>query len=93
MSDDIRTHRELWGHAPKVGYEWDAGFFDARVGMLGGRITVRLTSEKWEVIQVTFLLDHKTRKRVLQAFALGDNGELAAKTYALKVYAERSKAA
>lgn len=91
MSEDvIRTHREINGRDPKPGYEWDAGQWPMTAGRLGGRVTVRLTQSGWQIVQVTFLLDHTKREHPVDPpFPPGDDGERAAKTRARQIYAER----
>jgi hypothetical protein len=87
-TDEIKTHREIWGRPPKLGYEWDAGVFPQQVGRLGGRITVRLTESAWEIINVTFLTRQPKLVHVLESFPLGDDGERAAKERAREIYTE-----
>lgn len=89
MADEIRTHREINGRDPKVGYEWDAGVIPQRVGILGGRITVCLTQECWQIVSVTFASDAPKLVQPLESFPLGDEGERAAKARAKQIYAER----
>lgn len=88
-TDEIKTHREINGRDPKVGYEWDAGVIPQQIGFLGGRITVRLTQDCWEIISVTFVSNEPNLVQLLEPFPLGDDGERAAKARAKQIYAKR----
>lgn len=89
----VRTHFESLGKHPKPGYQWNAGVYEQRIGRLGGRISVRLTQSAWEVIHVLFRSREPNTVIVLgDPFPLGDDGERAAKTRALEIFAEQFQA-
>ena len=51
---EIKTHRELHGKDPEIGYEWDAG--NTPPGDKSpGRWTVKRTTENWMVLFRSFL--------------------------------------
>ncbi len=80
MTEEIKTHRELYGTDPKPGaYEWDAGNTPPTVHP-GGRWTVRLTAAGWDVIFHPF--DNRP-DRVLRKYGPGENMERQAKRLAL----------
>jgi hypothetical protein len=75
----IKTHRELHGLDPEVGYEWDAG--NTPPGdSAPGRWTVRREDGQWVVLFHSF----KGPEYVITTFAPTEDGERAAKTMALK---------
>ncbi len=81
MSEEIRTHREIWGTDFPLGGEWDAGLApfhwppDRR-----GRWTVRRTETGFEVFFRSFILQ---RDEVLATFPPTEEGERQAKAFAL----------
>jgi len=80
MSVEVKTHRELHGKDPAVGYEWDAG--NTSPGdKEPGRWTARRDSDNW------VLLFHPVdgNEHVIRNFEPTEQGERAAKTMALKL--------
>lgn len=79
MSEEIRTHREIWGTEFPIGGEWDAGYAPPRRGVRQGRWTARRTETGWEVIFHAF----GGPEEVLAAFPPTEEGERQAKAFAL----------
>lgn len=79
---EIKTHRELHGKDPEIGYEWDAG--NTPPGDKSpGRWTVKRTAENWMVLFRSFL--SAEAEYVIQTFPPTESGERAAKGMALKL--------
>lgn len=90
----IKTNRELTGRDPQPGYEWDAGAFHARPGRPGGRITVRMVDDGWQVMEVTFPLNTSEKKvKILKLLPLGEQYEREAKQFALEVFEQQYRQA
>lgn len=79
MSEQVQTHREIWGRPFPVNGEWDAGVTRC------GRITARLTPEHWEVVSHRFPVPpHDEGGEILMGFfPPTEAGERQAKEYAL----------
>ncbi len=82
----IKTHRELWGKMPHVGYEWDAGTFHVTALHPSGRITVKLTNNGWQVWKITWPLNRPKQEQLLYIFDSGEEGEREAKKYAREIF-------
>jgi hypothetical protein len=96
MSVEVKTHRELHGKDPAVGYEWDAGNTPPE-DPAPGRWTVRRDPDHWVALFHSFI-DAPQRGFEKKGFARGtgpdyiiatflptEQGERAAKTMALKL--------
>jgi hypothetical protein len=82
LANEIKTHRELYGKDPEVGYEWDAG--NTPPGDKSpGRWTVRFDKEHWTVLFHSFL--DAGAEYTIQTFPPIENGERAAKGMARKL--------
>jgi len=81
-----KTHRELYGVDPVGPYEWDAGNTPPH-DWPGGRYTVKLTWEGWDVLYHPFPIGGQEGRpdEVLVTFPPGEDGERAAKSYALEL--------
>ena len=81
MAVEVKTHRELYGKEPAIGYEWDAG--NTPPGdKEPGRWTVRRSRDNWVVL---FHFLNGRPENIISTFPPTEDGERAAKTMALKL--------
>jgi hypothetical protein len=77
----VKSSRQIWGRDMQIGAEWDAGVTPPLLPTCpAGRWTVRREAERFTVVFHRFIGGEET---ILDAFPPTEDGEIAAKTFAL----------
>jgi len=77
----VKSNRQLWGRDMELGAEWDAGVTPPLLPSCpAGRWTVRREADGFTVLFHQFMDGEET---VLETFPSTEEGEIAAKTFAL----------